>query len=409
MTAQGDDRLRWFREARFGMVIHWGLYSIPARGEWVMYTERIPYREYSQLAGQFNPRRYDADEWAGLAKQAGMKYMVLTTRHHDGFSLFDSKVSDYTSAKTAAGRDLVAEYADACRRAGLRLGFYYSLKDWHRPAYMAGPQADPGGWAELVDYVHAQVRELCTRYGKLDIMWYDGPGPYIAEGWRVDDIPSIWRAQEMNAMVRELQPGIIINDRSILPEDFDTPEQHITPSNRMWESCMTINDHWGYAERDDNWKPAKDLVRNLVQCVSGGGNYLLNVGPDRDGVIPAPSVQRLQEMGRWLESNGESIYGAGRCPMTWTTVGLLTARGSRVYVHCFYWPGSEITIGGFANRVERAYFLATGEAIDLEQRRDRLFLRNLPDRAPDPIDTVIVLEMDGEPRTATDQSMVLAP
>ncbi|MGQ9555948.1 MAG: alpha-L-fucosidase, partial [Anaerolineae bacterium] len=177
---QGEDRLRWFREARFGMFIHWGLYAIPARGEWVMYVERVPYEEYSPLARQFNPRHYNADEWAALTKQAGMRYMVLTTRHHDGFCLFDSKVSDYTAPKAAAGRDLVAEYVTAARRADLRIGFYYSLKDWHVPAWMAGPKRDPQGWAQYVDYVHAQVRELCTQYGKLDIMWYDGPGPYIA-------------------------------------------------------------------------------------------------------------------------------------------------------------------------------------------------------------------------------------
>ncbi|MGQ9554174.1 MAG: alpha-L-fucosidase, partial [Anaerolineae bacterium] len=244
------------------------------------------------------------------------------------------------------------------------------------------------------------------QYGKLDIMWYDGPGPYIAEGWQVEDIPAIWRAAELDAMVRALQPDIIINNRTLLPGDFDTPEQHITPSGRMWESCMTMNDHWGYTAADDNWKSARELVRQLVQCVSGGGNYLLNVGPDRDGVIPQPAVERLQAVGHWLEGNGDSIYGAGSCPISWATPGLLTAKSARVYVHCFYWSGSEICIGGFGNAVQRASFLASGERIAFEQRRDRLFLKNLPTKMPDPIDTVILLEMDGAPRTVTDQSMV---
>ena len=380
----------WFKEARFGMFIHWGIYSIPARGEWVMYHERIPAEEYAPLAQRFKPEKFDADEWVALAKEAGMKYMVLTTRHHDGFCLFDSQVSDFTSVKTAAKRDLVAGYIDACRRAGMKIGFYYSLLDWRWPAYFAGPHDDPEGWAEFLAYVHAQVRELCTRYGKIDLLWYDGAWPYAAEAWQ---------SAELNAMVRELQSGILINNRSRLPEDFDTPEQQIAPSepSRLWECCMTMNDHWGYTVADHNWKSTKQLIHNLVRCASGAGNYLLNVGPKPDGTIPLASVECLKEIGAWMEVNGESIYGSERCPFRGGAVGLATAKGSRVYLHVLYWPGEEISIGGIKNRVECAYLLATGEKVGVLQKSDRLFLRGLPEDAPDRYDTVIVMELEGKP------------
>ncbi|MBC7236076.1 MAG: alpha-L-fucosidase, partial [Chloroflexi bacterium] len=298
-------RMQWWESARFGMFIHWGVYAIPARGEWVMYQEHIPHQEYAPLAKQFSPTHYDPDEWVRLAKSAGMKYMVMTTRHHDGFSLFDSQVSDFTAPKTAAKRDLIREYVEACHRGGMRVGFYYSLLDWRYPAYFRGPKADPEGWKELVDYVHAQVRELCSNYGRIDILWYDGGWPYTAEDWR---------SAELNAMVRELQPEIIINNRSQLPEDFDTPEQHVRASEpgRPWEACMTLNDSWGYNQADDNWKTPKQVLMYLVRCAHGGGNFLLNVGPQPDGAIPKESVRILETVGRWLERNGGSIYDTTR-------------------------------------------------------------------------------------------------
>ncbi|MCX8183670.1 MAG: alpha-L-fucosidase, partial [Crenarchaeota archaeon] len=224
-----EKRMSWWVEARFGMFIHWGLYAIPARGEWVMYCERIPKNEYARLAQKFNPKRFDADKWVELAKQAGARYMVLTTRHHDGFCLWDSSVSDFTSVKTAARRDFVAEYVEACRKAGMRIGFYYSLLDWRWPAYWDGPEKNPEGWKEFRNYVHAQVRELLTNYGKIDILWYDGGWPHS---------PDAWGSEQLNAMVRSLQPEIIINNRSGLPGDFDTPEQRIEVSHRPWEACM---------------------------------------------------------------------------------------------------------------------------------------------------------------------------
>ena len=388
-----EERTKWFSEARFGMFIHWGLYSILGRGEWVMYLERIPRDEYAKLAEKFKPDKFDAYEWAEIAKRAGMKYMVFTTRHHDGFSLFDSKVSDFTSVKSAAKKDFVEEYVKACRKAGLRIGFYYSLLDWRWDAYWKGPKEDPDGWKKFLNYVHSQVEELCTQYGKIDVLWYDGNWPYTAEDWR---------SAELNAKVRKLQPQILINNRSGLPEDFDTPEQVIRPSKlgRLWETCMTMNDSWGYFETDRNWKSVKQLIQILVTCASSEGNLLLNVGPRADGTFPPEALERLEAIGEWMRVHRESIYGSERCPFT-TTVGPMTAKGNKVYVHAFRWPGKEICVAGVANSVQSAYILTTGEEVKVEQKKDRVFLKGLPRLAPDPYDTVIVLELDGKPEKAS--------
>ena len=387
------DRMQWFREARFGMFVHWGVYSIPGRGEWLMYVERIPHSEYAPLAAQFRPDRYNPDDWVALAKEAGMQYMVLTTRHHDGYSLFDSKVSDFTAPKTGPGRDLIAEYVEACRRGGMRVGFYYSIFDWRFPAFFAGPEKDPDGWAKLVEYVHTQVRELCTQYGKIDILWYDGAWTHSAEDWRSVDL---------NAMVRQLQPDIIINDRSRTPEDWDTPEQVISPSQRPWESCMTVNEYWwGYCPYDQNLKSPMQLVHNLVRCVTCGGNYLLNVGPKPDGTIPEPVAERLREVGRWMARNGESVHGAGPCAFGAGSVGWTTANGNHAYVHASFWPGEQIRVAGVGNCVRRAYFLDGGRDVVVEQKGDIVTLKGLPKEPPDRLDTVIVLELDGTPRGTT--------
>jgi len=386
MKGTQDRRMKWWREARFGMFIHWGLYSILARNEWVMYQERIPPEEYAPLAEEFKPKRYNPGEWVALAKEAGMKYIVLTTRHHDGFSLFDSAVSDFTAPKTAAGRDLIAEYVSACRKARMKIGFYYSLLDWRFPGYWKGPKKDPAAWKDLVDYVHAQVRELCTNYGKIDILWYDGGWPHSA---------AAWKSRKLNAMVRKLQPHIIINNRSQLPEDYDTPEQHIGASKpgRPWESCMTMNDHWGYTAADNRWKPAWKLIQNLAGCVSGNGNYLLNVGPKADGTIPATSVRILKEVGAWLRRNGESIYGAGKAPFAGGTVGCCTMKGKSVYVHCHYYTGGEICIGGVKEKIRSASILCPRKKLQVEQKGERLFIRGLPKKSPDPMFTVIRLDL----------------
>ena len=405
--------VQWWQEARFGIFVHWGLYSVHGRDVWTMYNEQTPLDEYRRLADEFVPRHYDPEQWAALAHDAGAKYMVLCTRQHDGYSLFDSQVSDFTSVKCAARRDLVAEYAEAVRAAGLGVGFYYSLLDWRMPAYFKGPDKDPAGWSELREYIHAQVRELCTQYGKVDILWYDGAWPYDKHAWE---------SERLNAMVRELQPGILINDRSAqrpaghmlarvtassspveMPEDFSTPEQTI-PSliepGRPWESCMTMNDHWGYNPADQNWKTTAQLIRNLVRCAHGNGNYLLNVGPDPDGLIPPESVTRLRQMGRWLRANGESVYGTEATSIR--HVGPVqtvpTVKGNILYLHVCHWPGSELTVGSIDNQVLSVCFVDGNRPIDFKQAGSRVLLTGLPQYAPDEYDTVIALECDGVPR-----------
>lgn len=379
-------RMKWWSDARFGMFIHWGVYAIPARGEWVMHNEKIPADKYAPLANQFKQARYDPAAWVAMAKAAGMKYMVLTSRHHDGFSLFDSRVSDFTAPKTAAGRDLIRAYVDACHKAGMKVGFYYSLLDWRYPAYWDGPDKDPQGWAELIKYVHAQVRELMTNYGRIDLLWYDGGWPYDA---------TAWQSQKLNAMVRRLQPHIIINNRSQLPEDFDTPEQEIKASTRPWESCMTMNDNWGYVPGNSKYKSSATLIQNLVRCVSGGGNYLLNIGPKPDGTFPVMAQMRLKQIGEWMKVNGEAIYGCGRAPFADEALGLTTAKAGVVYLHLFKWPGATVQVSGVGVPVTSAKVLATGARVSVKQDGDRLTLSNLPRRAPDRWDSVIAIRIKG--------------
>ena len=392
----------WFNEARLGIFIHWGLYSVHGRDVWSMYNEQTPVSEYAQLAEQFAAQNYDPTEWATLASEAGAGYMVMCTRQHDGFSLFDSDVSDFTSVKTAAQRDLVREYADAARQAGLRVGFYYSLLDWRYPGYFDGPNGDSGAWTELVDYVHTQLEELCTRYGQVDVLWYDGWWPYGAEDWR---------SEELNAAIRGWQPGILINDRSGLPEDFDTPEQFVplSPGERMWESCMTMNNHWGYCPEDKEWKSTDAIIRDIVHCASGNGNYLLNVGPDGTGAFPPESVTTLRELGGWLRSNGEAVYGTDDIAALrqqvgeWAVsrVGMVhtfpTAKNHTLYIHAHNWPGRELVVGNLTSRVLAVRFVDGGGSINFEQDGTRVRLNGLPQYAPDPYDTVIALDCDEAP------------
>ncbi len=297
--------MKWWHDARFGMFVHWGLYSVLGRHEWAMEEEGIPIPEYEQLARQFRPKPGAQREWARLARRSGQKYMVMTTKHHEGFCHFKTATTDYCAPKQGPGRDLVAEYVEAARAEGLRVGFYYSLMDWHHPDG-ARCATDEAARRRFVDYIHTHVRELMTNYGKIDILWYDVSWPLDARGWE---------SEKMNRMVFELQPDIIVNNRNDLPGDFSTPEQEI-PDGRQehaWESCMTMNESWGYHRADDNWKSSKTVVRNLVTCARGGGNYLLNIGPKPDGSIPEESVRTLAPVGPWLERNGQAIYTADPC------------------------------------------------------------------------------------------------
>lgn len=387
-----DQHIAWWQEARFGMFIHWGVYSIPGRGEWLLYQEHIPFDEYRKLADQFNPKQYHPKEWVALAKAAGMKYMILTTRHHDGFCLYDSKVSDFTAVKTAARRDLIAEFAAACHETGMRLGFYYSLQDWHFPGVL------PQGYAvtdkilqPLVDQAFAQIRELLTNYGTVDILWFDG-------GW--PDDPKRWRSQALVDMARKLQPNIIINDRAGVPADFATPENVVSAQPRPWESCFCLNRTWGYAPYDRNYKPVHEILRLLASCASQNGNFLLNVSPDGEGRIPLEQVEILQNVGRWMKANGQAIYGAGPSPVGAPNLGLASRVKDRVYLLIQRWPGSTVPFAWCGSKIKSARMLTTGQYAQIEQKEDRVWLRDLPPYPPDPYLNVIELTFEGEPRAS---------
>lgn len=363
----------WFDEARFGMFVHWGLYSILGRGEWVMYQEKIPPDEYAGLADTFKPDKLGVSSWVDLAKRAGAKYMVLTTRHHDGFSLYDSKVNPFNSVRTAAKRDFVAEYVKACREAGLKVGLYYSLMSWRHPAIFAGPLDDPSGWAAMVEETFSQVRELMSNYGKIDLLWYDGG--FVPRFHDCANIARHWRARELNKMVRELQPGILINNRSGTTEDFRTPEQHISPlpSGCRWEACVTINRSWGYRKDDCDFKSPGDIIQSLIRCSRYGGNLLLNIGPMADGTVQPECVERLETIGNWLRHNGEAIYNSVRCRYSETEhlAGPVTCKPGRLYVFLSR-HSSLIRLDGLLNPV-KAWELGNGAEIKIKKVADNVY------------------------------------
>jgi len=382
-----ERRMQWWRQARYGMFITWGLFSILGRGEWVMAIEDIPLKEYEKLAEEFNPPPNVARQWARLARESEMKYVLITAKFHDGFCLFDTPTTDYCATRKAAGRDLVREFVDAVRAEGLRIAFYFSLMDWHDPDW-AVCKTDLEARSRFVDRVHAELRQLMTNYGKIDVLWYDGAFPLDAEGWR---------SKEMNAMVFELQPDIVINNRSWMAGDFSTPEQTIVASKGDWESCMTLNEHWGYGAADDNWKPPKTVISNLIHCGVGGGNYLLNIGPRADGSVPVPSVEILKSVGKWLRKNGSSIRGITKSRIESVDGALVAQKGNTVYLYMVSWPGTTLTIGGIDRKPLRATLLVTGQEIAVELRGTRLILSGLPSDPPDDPVTVLALEFDSEP------------
>ena len=392
MTPEERDRLRrmeWWHEARFGMFIHWGLFSVIGRSGWAVSTELIPFDEWEKLADGIRPKGNPAREWAQLAKQAGQKYMVLTTKAHEGFCLFDSALTDYTAPKRAAGRDLVADFVQAARAEDMRLGFYYSLMDWHHPDG-ARCRHDESARRRFVDYIHGQVRELCTNYGKLDILWYDVPQPLDAEGWE---------SAKMNRMVRGLQPDIIINDRSRVPEDFSTPEQEVRPASqgRAWETCMTVSDHWGYNAGCRHWKTVYESVQHLVHAASRGGNFLYNINVRANGTITPQERRVFLGIGDWMSRNEEAIRNTDRAPIE-SLPYPHTARGKTLYLHVFAWPGRELVIGGLRSRVRGARLLATGDNVPFEQKGERLFVRGLPEKPPDSPASVVALDCASRPR-----------
>ena len=409
--ADYQNRVRWFKNARFGIYVHFGLYSLLGRGEWTMYSERINPEEYAKLADDFLPEPGCAEEWVATAKAAGANYMVLTTRHHEGFCLFDSKVSDFTSVKLGPKRDIVREYVDAARKAGLHVGFYYSLLDWRFPGYFE-PEKYPESKDALVKQVHEQVRELMTNYGKIEILEYDGGWDARLQknraGWS-----EFWHAKELNAMVRELQPGIIINDRSGEDEDIETPEQVVRAGKlqALTESCMCIGDScgWGYIRFNPNWKTSEQLLQHLIQASQLGGNYLLNIGPDPKGHIRNEELERLQALGRWLSIHGEAVYGAERCNLIGASEpglvdlnlqGPFTRKGNNAYWCIFRWPGKVATAVNVGTKPLRVTLLESGKEYPFDWNADtgKLTIHDLPVLPPDALCSVLKIEFESIPQ-----------
>ncbi len=402
-------RLDWFNEARYGMFIHWGAYSVGGRAEWIANRECIPREEYvSRYVNNWKAEKYDPRIWAQLAVDAGMKYVVLTTRHHDGFALWDSKVSVFTAARMGPKRDLLRPFVEAFRAAGLRIGLYYSPAAWYHPDYPGAFYRDwPGknDWKDeesrlrFITYYRAQLHELMTGYGKIDILWYDGVAP--------DNL----KAPEINEEVRRLQPDILINDRNGEPFDYHNCEQAIRPTadGKPWEACMTLNGSWGYHAGDNSWKTPEQVIEMLVLTAEKAGNLLLNIGPRADGTVPERSVEILREVGSWLRRNGEFLPHSDRSPFSWNCTARLTTKGNRVYLHFVYDPHGEFCLAEIRNRVLRVWFVASGNPVEFEQVGNRLFLRNLPDPLPDHPVTTIAVEVEGKPEPVTTQTSFWIP
>ena len=424
-----EKRMAWYTDARFGMFIHWGLYAIPARGEWVRSVERIPKEAYMTYFEEFDPVDYDPKQWAKAAKEAGMKYMVLTAKHHDGFCLFDSQYTDFKSTNTKCGRDLVREFLEAARGEGLKVGLYYSLLDWYHPDYphygdLHHPMRDNPAYTNegrdfnrYLTYLHNQVRELCTHYGKLDILWFD----FSYENENAVMRGETWKATQLVEMVRQLQPEIIIDNRlEVSGEgfgslwegnptpyhgDFVSPEQIIPPEgiqdkqgrDLVWEACVTMNNNWGYCQNDHFFKPAPMLIKKLVECVSKGGNLLLNVGPDARGNIPPQSLEILGQIGAWMKDNSPSIYGCGKAGMAKPDTGRITRKGNKLYYHLFENTIGPMPLAGLKReQIDHVRLLATGGEVPLSNSwmssnyPEIVFAELGPDPVlPDPVDTVL--------------------
>ena len=410
--AAHDRRMKWFRDARFGMFIHWGLYAVPAGewkgklipglGEWIMNRAKIPVSEYEPLTRQFNPVKFNAEEWVRIAKDAGMKYLVITSKHHDGFAMFDSRVSAYNIAEaTPFKRDPLKELAAACQKAGIKFGFYYSqTQDWHERDAVGNDWDWPDNGKKdfgryLEQKVKPQVRELLTNYGPIGLIWFDTPRNMTKA-----------QSQMLADLVHSIQPDCLVSGRvGNGVGDYDSAGDNqisVGKVTRDWETPVTLNDTWGFKKDDHNWKSPAILIRQMLQVISRGGNYLLNVGPTSEGVIPEPSVERLAEVGQWLRVNNEAVYGNGPSPFAYELPwGLITTRPGKLYLHVFDWPQKELVLYGLKSKVQKAYLLANKKALKVtdqsNQSLDHYALRiALPPARPDKHDSIIVLNIKGD-------------
>ncbi len=398
----------WFTHDRFGMFIHWGIYSLAARHEWVKNYEEISDADYQKYFDHFDPDLYDPAQWARLAKQAGMKYFVITTKHHDGFCLWDSQLTDYKATNAPAGRDLIAPMVEAFRAEGLKIGFYHSLIDWRHPEFpvdalhpqrndeeslKANQDRDITKYAE---YLHGQVRELLTNYGQIDLLFFDfsysgreGEG-LLSHGKGKDD----WQSEKLIALVRELQPGIVVNDRTEIPQDYVTPEQ-VQPEGQVlvdgkpviWEACQTFSGSWGYFRDEFTWKSPEMLVQMLIDGVSKGGNLILNVGPNARGEIEPRAVERFQAMGEWMRLHERSIYGCGPSEFAAPSDCRYTQNGNRLYLHLFAWPFKCVRLKGLAGKIQYAQLLS--DASEIQFRAGGEVGHHLGPAAPD----IVVLDL----------------
>lgn len=406
-TKQDDPRMKWWRDAKFGMFIHWGIYAQTAgrwgsntnHGEWVMLYGKIPRATYANLAKEFNPTKFNAEEWVKLAKAAGQKYIVITSKHHDGFAMFKSNVSSYNIVDaTPFKRDVLKELADACRKHDMKLGFYYSqAQDWYHPggAVKANEEWDNTHIGDMNKYIDSiavpQVREILKNYGDVAVLWWDTP---------------MNMTKEMSQkLANELKPypQIISNNRlgAGMGGDLETPEQFVPPTGfpgRSWEVCMTMNGHWGYNAYDDRWKSTKDLLQKLIDIVSKGGNFLLNVGPNQYGVIPEVCQQNLLEIGGWLQANGESIYGTTASPFPYFSAGRATRKNQTLYLHVFDWPKNQKLYVPLTNKIKKAYLLVDKDTPLKVTASSNNNIIHVPSYAPDKVSSVIAVEFEGEPQ-----------